>query len=77
MRHNAFGGAEGASRCITEGRRVEEERPKGKSTGTPCKSCGSDDRERNARELRDAANTFQVIVACATCGAAFAALSRN
>jgi DNA-directed RNA polymerase subunit M/transcription elongation factor TFIIS len=55
---------------------VEEERPQRNST-TPCRSCGSDERARSARELRAAADTFQVIVACASCGAAFAALSRN
>jgi len=55
---------------------VDEERQKRNST-TPCRSCGSDERERAARTLREAGNTFQVIVACASCGAAFAALSRN
>jgi ribosomal protein S14 len=72
-----FGDAGGASRHQTEaGRPVEEERPPGRST-TPCRSCGSDERARTAKELREDAATFQVIVACATCGAAFAALSRN
>jgi DNA-directed RNA polymerase subunit M/transcription elongation factor TFIIS len=55
---------------------VEEERPQRNSTA-PCRSCGSDEHARPARELRAAAETFQVIVACASCGAAFAALSRN
>jgi len=55
---------------------VEEERPQRNSI-TPCRSCGSDEHARPARELREAAETFQVIVACASCGAAFAALSRN
>jgi hypothetical protein len=57
--------------------RVEEEAPQQKSRTTPCSSCGSDARARSARELREAAATFQVIVGCSTCGAAFAALSRN
>jgi uncharacterized Zn finger protein len=56
---------------------VDEERPKRNSTNAPCRSCGSDDRTRVARDVRAAGATFQVIVACATCGHAFAALSRN
>jgi DNA-directed RNA polymerase subunit M/transcription elongation factor TFIIS len=56
---------------------VDEERPKRNSTDAPCRSCGRDENERNAKQLRAAGSTFQVIVACATCGAAFAALSRN
>jgi DNA-directed RNA polymerase subunit M/transcription elongation factor TFIIS len=55
---------------------VEDERPPRSST-TPCRSCGSDQHARPAKKLREAAETFQVIVACASCGAAFAALSRN
>jgi hypothetical protein len=55
---------------------VEDERPQRNST-TPCRSCGSDAHARPAKELRKEAETFQVIVACASCGAAFAALSRN
>jgi hypothetical protein len=56
---------------------VDEERPKRNSTNAPCRSCGSDERTRVARDVRVAGATFQVIVACATCGHAFAALSRN
>jgi DNA-directed RNA polymerase subunit M/transcription elongation factor TFIIS len=56
---------------------VDEERPKRKATNAPCRSCGSDDRTRVSRDARVAGATFQVIVACATCGHAFAALSRN
>jgi DNA-directed RNA polymerase subunit M/transcription elongation factor TFIIS len=56
---------------------VEEERPQQRNSTTPCRSCGNDEHARPARELREAADTFQVIVACASCGAAFAALSRN
>jgi len=56
---------------------VDEERPKRNSTNAPCRSCGSDDRTRVSRDVRVAGATFQVIVACATCGHAFAALSRN
>lgn len=56
---------------------VEQERPKGHSTDTPCRYCGNDARKANVRRLRDQAVTFQVIVACSSCGARFAALSRN
>jgi uncharacterized Zn finger protein len=56
---------------------VDEERQQRNATNAPCRSCGSDDRTRIARDVRAAAGTFQVIVACATCGHAFAALSRN
>jgi hypothetical protein len=72
-----FGDAEGASRWITEARStVEDERPRRNST-TRCRSCGNDGRERSAHDVRKSADTFQVVVACASCGAAFAALSRN
>jgi DNA-directed RNA polymerase subunit M/transcription elongation factor TFIIS len=56
---------------------VDEERSKRNSTNAPCRSCGTDDRTRVERDVRRAGATFQVIVACATCGHAFAALSRN
>jgi DNA-directed RNA polymerase subunit M/transcription elongation factor TFIIS len=56
---------------------VDEKSPKRNSTNAPCRSCGSNDRTRVARDVRVAGATFQVIVACATCGHAFAALSRN
>jgi hypothetical protein len=47
------------------------------STSTRCRYCGSDATEERSNELRDRGATFQVIVACGSCGAAFAALSRN
>ena len=73
-----FGSAKGTSRCKAEGRKtVDQERPKRNSTKSPCRSCGSDDRTRVARDVKAAGATFQVVVACATCGHAFAALSRN
>jgi DNA-directed RNA polymerase subunit M/transcription elongation factor TFIIS len=56
---------------------VDEVRSKRNSTKDPCRSCGSDDRTRVERDVRTAGATFQVIVACVTCGHAFAALSRN
>lgn len=56
---------------------VDEERSKRNSTNARCRSCGSDDRTRVSRDVSVAGATFQVIVACATCGHAFAALSRN
>jgi hypothetical protein len=56
---------------------VDEKRPKRNSTNAPCRSCGTSERTRVARDVRVAGATFQVIVACATCGHAFAALSRN
>jgi uncharacterized Zn finger protein len=55
----------------------EDERAGGNSTSQPCRYCGSDAEESNEKALREHAGTFQVIVACASCGAAFAALSRN
>jgi uncharacterized Zn finger protein len=56
---------------------VEDERQTGNSTSLPCRSCGRDAEQPNEKALREHAGTFQVIVACASCGAAFAALSRN
>jgi hypothetical protein len=61
---------------------VDENRPSGHSTEERCRYCGNDDRKsahrsRKARTLRERARTFQVVVACSSCGAAFAALSRN
>jgi hypothetical protein len=56
---------------------VEDEASGGNSTSTRCRYCGSDDTEKRSSELRERGATFQVIVACASCGAAFAALSRN
>jgi len=56
---------------------VAEERSKRKSAYAPCRSCGVDERARISRDVKTAGATFQVIVACAACGHAFAALSRN
>lgn len=56
---------------------VDEERPKGNSTQAPCRYCGNDAKSRDASELRLQPARYQVIVACASCGSAFAALSRN
>lgn len=56
---------------------VDEERPKGNSTSIPCRYCGNDAKSRDASEMRLQPARYQVIVACASCGAAFAALSRN
>jgi hypothetical protein len=56
---------------------VAEERSKRNSTKAPCRSCGIGASARVARDVKAAGATFQVIVACATCGHAFAALSRN
>jgi DNA-directed RNA polymerase subunit RPC12/RpoP len=56
---------------------VDDERSGGNSTSTRCRYCGSDEGDMRSSELRERAATFQVIVACASCGAAFAALSRN
>jgi DNA-directed RNA polymerase subunit M/transcription elongation factor TFIIS len=77
IRRKRFGGAEGTSRCRAEAARVDEQRPQKNSTNAPCRSCGSDERTRVSRDVKAAGSTFQVIVACATCGHAFAALSRN
>jgi RNase P subunit RPR2 len=55
---------------------VDEERS-GNSTSASCRSCGNDERTDDSRDDRYRTETFQVIVACAACGAAFAALSRN
>jgi ribosomal protein S27E len=62
---------------------VDEDRPAGHSTDDRCRYCGNEDTAsaqsaRKARKaLRERARTFQVVVACVSCGAAFAALSRN
>ena len=58
---------------------MDDERPdpEGNSTSTRCRYCGNDETQTRSSELRDRGATFQVIVACASCGAAFAALSRN
>jgi DNA-directed RNA polymerase subunit M/transcription elongation factor TFIIS len=74
---DGFGGTKGASRSGAEAVDVAEERSKRNTTNAPCRSCGTDERTRVARDVRTAGATFQVIVACATCGHAFAALSRN
>jgi hypothetical protein len=56
---------------------VGDEPSGGNSTSTRCRYCGSDADDERSSELRDRRATFQVIVACGSCGAAFAALSRN
>ena len=56
---------------------MDQQRPGRNSANARCRSCGSDDRTRVSRDVRVAGATFQVIVACAACGHAFAALSRN
>ena len=60
---------------------VDDDRPAGQ-TDARCRYCGTEDAEhtpdvKRARDLREQARTFQVVVACASCGAAFAAISRN
>ncbi|BDE08002.1 hypothetical protein WPS_32780 [Vulcanimicrobium alpinum] len=57
--------------------KVHDERTGGNSTGTRCRYCGSHETDERSNDLRERGATFQVIVACASCGAAFAALSRN
>jgi len=56
---------------------VDDERSRGNSTSTRCRYCGKHETDQRSSDLRDRGATFQVIVACASCGAAFAALSRN
>jgi len=56
---------------------VTDDRPEGNSTSTRCRYCGSHEKDLRSTDLRDRGATFQVIVGCASCGAAFAALSRN
>jgi DNA-directed RNA polymerase subunit RPC12/RpoP len=56
---------------------VDDDRSRGNSTSTRCRYCGSHDKDKRSTDLRHRGTTFQVIVACASCGAAFAALSRN
>jgi len=68
---------EGRGRNVGKRPIVDEERPKGNSTSVPCRYCGNDAKSRDASELRLQPARYQVIVACASCGAAFAALSRN
>jgi uncharacterized Zn finger protein len=56
---------------------VDDERSPGNSTSASCRSCGNDEPADDSRDERYRTETFQVIVACAACGTAFAALSRN
>jgi len=56
---------------------VDDERSPGNPTSASCRSCGNDERTDETRDERYRTETFQVIVACAACGNAFAALSRN
>ena len=83
MSRRAFGSLTCASRAegrlVPSGKRdpVDDERSGVNSTSTRCRYCGSDEKDQRSSELRDRGATFQVIVACASCGAAFAALSRN
>jgi uncharacterized protein (DUF983 family) len=60
-----------------KGVNVDDEPARGNSTETHCRYCGSDEKDKRSDDFRDRGATFQVIVACASCGAAFAALSRN
>jgi len=56
---------------------VDDDRSSGNSTSAPCRSCGNDERFDDSRDPRYRTETFQVVVACAACGTAFAAISRN
>jgi DNA-directed RNA polymerase subunit RPC12/RpoP len=56
---------------------VDADRSRGNSTSTRCRYCGSHEKDKRSTDPRHRGTTFQVIVACANCGAAFAALSRN
>jgi hypothetical protein len=69
--------AEGAVVRCGNSDEVDDERSGGNSTETHCRYCGSHESAQRSDELRERGATFQVIVACAPCGAAFAALSRN
>lgn len=48
-----------------------------RSTSVPCKHCGYEPAENDSDATRAKTPTYQVIVACASCGHPFAALSRN
>jgi hypothetical protein len=69
--------AEGAIVRCGNSPEMDDERSGGNSTETRCRYCGSHETAQRSFELRDRGATFQVIVACAPCGAAFVALARN
>jgi hypothetical protein len=56
---------------------VDDRTPGQSSTHVPCEHCGNPVPENRLEALRSRPENFQVIVACASCGSAFAALSRN
>jgi hypothetical protein len=55
---------------------MNESDPQGSPTSTHCQYCGSDDSRADLATLRERAH-YQVVVACGSCGHAFAAISRN
>jgi hypothetical protein len=54
-----------------------ELRELGNSSATYCRYCGSEEDEHWHRKAQEQPAHYQVVVACASCGHAFAALSRN
>ncbi len=76
MTGRAFGGSGGPSRAAGGAGRFGEQGDGdrrsfgGNSTSTRCRYCGSNEKDLRSSDLRDRGATFQVIVACASCGAA-------
>ena len=56
---------------------VDEQLPLWNSTSTPCRYCGRDEDQSPQTSARNQPAVFQVVVACASCGRSFAAISRN
>lgn len=57
--------------------RVDDDRSRGNSTETPCRYCGNDGDPKERPSYHERSQTYQVVVACASCGTPFVALSRS
>ncbi|MDQ6932344.1 MAG: hypothetical protein M3160_04115 [Candidatus Eremiobacteraeota bacterium] len=56
---------------------MDDESAAGNSLCAPCRYCGSNAEQQHFGAALNQAAIYQVIVACASCGTAFTALSRN
>jgi len=56
---------------------VDDDRARGNSTETPCRYCGNDGDPKERPSYHERSQTYQVVVACASCGTPFVALSRS
>jgi len=67
---------QGASGAPSKSADVDESSSQGNSTSIRCRFCGSDERAADSDDVREH-EQYQVVVACGSCGHAFAAISRN